>query len=127
MRTWVAVPRERRERASRASHANGASRRSGERESVQGSPRDEASRIRLVRQNRADAVANFAGCVISVWKNNATWSQVHSGTPSKLRTGGLDGRSAVRTMAAGQVPPRLLVQPRFSMISAAAMRLFFVM
>ena len=35
-----------RERASRASHANGASRRSGERESVPGSPRGRAHRIR---------------------------------------------------------------------------------
>ena len=34
------------ERASRASHANGASRRSGERESVWGSPRGEAPRMR---------------------------------------------------------------------------------
>jgi len=34
------------ERASRASHANGASRRSGERESVSGSPRGEAPRMR---------------------------------------------------------------------------------
>src|SRR6186713_1135778 len=34
-------------RATRASHANGASRRSGERESVSGSPRGEAPRMRL--------------------------------------------------------------------------------
>src|SRR5215216_6263569 len=39
----------RRERAPRASHANGASRRSGERESVSGSPRGEAPRLRLDR------------------------------------------------------------------------------
>jgi hypothetical protein len=37
------------ERASRASHANGASRRSGERESVWGSPRGEAPRILVCR------------------------------------------------------------------------------
>ena len=36
-----------RERGRRASHANGGSRRSGERESVQGSPRGEAPRITL--------------------------------------------------------------------------------
>src|SRR5262252_10451435 len=35
------------ERAPRASHANGARRRSGARESVSGSPRGEAPRIRL--------------------------------------------------------------------------------
>src|SRR3954471_15905640 len=44
MTTGAGAPRE---RASRASHATGASRRSGERESVQGSPRGEAPRITL--------------------------------------------------------------------------------
>src|SRR5205814_7990883 len=42
------VARATRERAPRASQANGASRRSGERESLSGSPRGEAPRIRLV-------------------------------------------------------------------------------
>src|SRR6476659_7988124 len=40
------------ERAPRASHANGARRRSGARESVSGSPRGEAPRIKLA--NRRD-------------------------------------------------------------------------
>jgi len=51
------------ERGPRASHANGASRRSGERESVWGSPRGEAPRMRLDDQQVAGALL---GTVVTI-------------------------------------------------------------
>src|SRR3954471_14588444 len=55
------------ERAQRMSHGNGARRRSGARESVSGSPRGEAPRLRLVRIKR-DAVIPRAVHLFGAWK-----------------------------------------------------------